>query len=211
MNIHIFYNTLNACFRKRRMKKFINELGVKENDSILDVGGTPYNWDIIKINNKKRITLLNLQVQENVNKEDDYIFVIGDAKKLDYKDDSFDIAFSNSVIEHLYNYDNHKKFAHEIRRVGKKLWVQTPNKFFFIEPHLMGVFIHYFNKRLQEKMIRFLTIWGLVTKPSRTEIKRFLNEVRLLNYQEFRSLFPDCEIYKEKFMGFTKSFIAVRK
>jgi len=211
MDIHKFYNSLNTYFRKRRMKKFINKLDVKETDTILDVGGTPYNWNIIKINNKNRITLFNLKGPKNVNEGNDYIFAIGDGKKLDYKDGSFDIAFSNSVIEHLSNYDSQKKFADEIRRVGKKLWVQTPDKYFFLEPHLLGIFVHYFSKRLQEKMIRFLTIWGLVTKPSMKEIKKFLDEVRLLNYQEFRNLFPDCEIYKEKFLGFTKSFIAVRK
>jgi len=60
-------------------------------------------------------------------------------------------------------------------------------------------------------VIRYITLWGLITRPSEKKIGDLLNEVRLLSYKEFKDLFPDCKIYKEKFMGFTKSFIAVRK
>jgi len=42
-------------------------------------------------------------------------------------------------------------------------------------------------------------------------VEDFLNEVRLLKYREMQELFPDCEIYCEKAMGITKSYIAIRK
>ena len=62
---------------------------------------------------------------------------MGDATDLSpFKDKSFDIVHSNSVIEHLYNFENQKKMASEIMRVGQKHIVQTPNKYFFLEPHL---------------------------------------------------------------------------
>ncbi len=38
-----------------------------------------------------------------------------------------------------------------------------------------------------------------------------VDEIRLLTFKEMKSLFPDCEIIKERFLFFTKSYIAVRK
>jgi len=193
------------------MEKFIKEFDVEENDTILDVGGTPYNWNIINVKNKNRVTLLNLNIPKGIKDKNGFNFVVGDGRNIKYEDNFFDIVFSNSLIEHLFNYDNQKIFAKEIGRVSKKLWVQTPNKYFFIEPHLLGIFIHWFSKKIQKKVIRYFTLWGLIVKPSKKRIEDFLNEVRLLSYKEFKDLFPDCKIYKEKFMGFSKSFIAIRK
>jgi len=50
-----------------------------------------------------------------------------------------------------------------------------------------------------------------MTKPTPAQVEGFLNEVRLLKYKEMQALFPDCEIYREKVMGITKSYIAIRK
>jgi hypothetical protein len=37
-----------------------------------------------------------------------------------------------------------------------------------------------------------------------------LGELHLLDGATFRDLFPDCEIRRERFLGFTKAFVAVR-
>jgi hypothetical protein len=36
------------------------------------------------------------------------------------------------------------------------------------------------------------------------------NHVHLLSEKEFRALFPDCAILRERFLGITKSFVAIR-
>ena len=53
----------------------------------------------------------------------------------------YDVVHSNSVIEHLYNFENQKKMASEIMRVGKKYIVQTPNKYFFSNPTTCFLFL----------------------------------------------------------------------
>jgi hypothetical protein len=37
-----------------------------------------------------------------------------------------------------------------------------------------------------------------------------LNEIRLLNKKDVKRLFPDAEIWQERFLGLTKSLIAAK-
>jgi hypothetical protein len=120
-------------------------------------------------------------------------------------------VFSNSVIEHLSSFDRQMAFACEARRVGRKLWIQTPAKEFFVEPHLLAPFVHFLPVSLQRRVIRRFTVWGIMTKPSPAQVEAFLQEVRLLSFAEMQQLFPDCEIRREVAFGFTKSYVAVRQ
>lgn len=211
MDIQKLYGVILPFFRRRRMAHFAKIFCPNANTQILDIGGYSSNWNLIGCRSK--ITLLNLDFESTHTSlaPPNFSFVKGDGTNLFYPDNSFDIVYSNSVIEHLYSYDKQLKFANEARRVSKNLWIQTPAKFFFVEPHLITPFIHFFPKQLQKRLIKNFSIWGLVTRPSQEQVDNFLNEVRLLTYKEMKDLFPDCEIYKEKFLFFTKSYIAIRK
>jgi hypothetical protein len=138
-------------------------------------------------------------------------FARGDGRHLESVSDlAYDIAFSNSVIEHVGHKEDREAFATEVRRVGKSYYVQTPSSTFPIEPHLLSPFVHWLPRRVQEKVIRHWTIWGLVAKPTPADIERFLDGTELLSFREFKALFPDAEIIRERFLGMTKSYIAVR-
>ncbi len=209
MNIHSVYLLFQKYFRKKRMEQFVRIFNVNNNTRILDIGGTPLNW--LFISKKPRISMLNVDIPPNFRQlPENLSYVKGNGLNLPYKN-NFDIAYSNSVIEHLYTFENQKKFAQEISRISRNIYVQTPNRHFFVEPHLITPFIHYLPKRLQRHLLRNFTIWGIITGPPREEINRFLKEVRLLTYSELRILFPDCNIIKERFCFLTKSFIIIRK
>jgi len=177
----------------------------------LDVGGNPWFWNDLEVSPK--ITLLNPDMLSDdlVKKFSQFNFVAADGCNMPYPDKSFDVGFSNSAIEHVGTYERQKAFATELRRVGRTLWVQTPAREFPVEPHLMAPFFQYFPRWLQRKTLRYFTIYGLITKPTPAQVEDFLNEVRLLKHHEMQELFPDCEIYREKVMGITKSYIAIRK
>ena len=70
--------------------------------------------------------------------------------------------------------------------------------------------IHHLYHFLQKRLLRNFTIWGLVTRPTAEQCDNFLREIRLLDEQELKRLFPDAEIWHERVLGFTKSLIAVR-
>jgi SAM-dependent methyltransferase len=188
------------------MERFLKMMSPKANATILDVGGYPSTWESIPID--AQITTLNIHPTEPmppVNRT-----IVGDGCNLPYGDKTFDIVFSNSVIEHLGSFERQVAFANEASRVGKALWIQTPARGFFIEPHLLAPFVHYLPKRVQKRLLRHFTLWGILGKPTPADVDAFLSEVRLLSKSELRKLFPDCQILHERFAGLTKSFVAIR-
>lgn len=196
-------------FRRKRMQRFENVLHIVDGLHIIDVGGTQYNWQFIK--HRCRIVVINLsKPAEWDNRVKDISFEQGDGTKMKYDSKAFDIVYSNSVIEHLGTWEQQRAFANECSRVGKELWIQTPAKCFPVEPHLITPFIHWFPLGLQARLMRNFTLWGIITRPTRQFIDGFLKERRLLTYREMMHLFPDCQILKEKFLGLTKSYIAVK-
>jgi SAM-dependent methyltransferase len=187
------------------MYHFERSFKVKDGTKILDVGGTSYNWSFLK--NEPSLIFVNLMAPSN---EDNVLtWIIADGRCLPFCEDAFDIVYSNSVIEHLGNIKNQYAFAQEIKRVGRRYYVQTPNRWFFVEPHLITPFIHFLPKTMQNLLLRNFTIWGIITRPTPQQCNDLLSELRLLDEKEFRRLFPDAEIWFEHFLGLTKSLIAV--
>jgi hypothetical protein len=190
------------------MNRFVETFRPTAETTVIDVGGTPYNWE--QIGARFPITLLNTEPLEAGELGAHYTLLQGSGMQLNFTDGSFDIAFSNSVIEHVGPPDAQRAFAEELRRVGRQLWVQTPARSFFFEPHLLAPFIHFLPLSWQRRLVRNFTLWGWITRPSQASVDRMLGELRLLDFATFRALFPDCEIRRERFMGVTKAFVAVR-
>jgi Methyltransferase domain len=195
--------SLAAYFRRRRFLGFDQLLeGV---NTIIDFGGTPAIW--LSVGSRK-VTLLNIDEQEV---PPDFIVVKGDARKTEFTDQSFDLAFSNSTIEHVGGWEDQQAFARELSRVGKYLYCQTPARRFFFEPHYFTPFINWFPFLLKRYwFVRYFTYYGLRWKPSPEQVKDFQSHLRLLTYSEMCDLFAGCEVKRERFLGMTKAYIAVR-
>lgn len=209
MNIHTLYRPFLRFFRSRRTRLFHELMRPAAGGRILDVGG--YHWFWTGMECRNPITCLNTELPNPAEPVPaQFRYVRGDGRHLPYNDGDYDIVFSNSVIEHLGSYEDQRRFASEIRRVGRRYWVQTPNRWFPIEPHLLTPVIHYLPRSVQRRLIGRFTVWGLVTRPTRAQVDAFLSEVRLLTEREMEELFPDARILSERFLGLRKSFIAVK-
>jgi len=206
MNIHTFYRPFLRYFRGKRMAEFYRLFGITSETKVLDVGGTIATWQLSGF--RPKVTLLNLTASRFDGR--DMRCVVGDGQRLPFKDGAFDVAFSNSVIEHLGDWNKQQQLAREIVRVARYYYVQTPNRRFFVEPHLITPFIHFFPRNWQRRMLRNCTTWGLVMRPTPQQCDQFLDEVRLLSEAEMELLFADAKILREKVAGMTKSIIAVR-
>lgn len=198
-------------FRRKRMRRFEETFAIGANTKVLDVGGTPLNWTLARV--RPRLTIVNMpRAKENAGDPADW--VSADGRMLPFPDQSFDVVFSNSVIEHVGDSASQRQFAAEIARVGRGYWVQTPNRRFPIEPHLLMPFVHYLPGRWQAAIVRRFTIWELLAKPGREEkdfyIEHYLRDVRLLEEDDLRGMFPGARLLRERFLGMTKSLIAVK-
>jgi len=137
--------------------------------------------------------------------------LIGDGCALNCADREYDITYSNSVIEHLGSWERQLAFASEIRRVGGRLWVQTPARECPIEPHFLALFVHWLPVNLRKFVVQYASIWGWTTKANHQQASEMVNEIRLLSRREFGACFPDCIIITERMFGvIPKSYIAVR-
>jgi hypothetical protein len=157
------------------------------------------------------ITIINLdECQAEAVKAAGFKFQVVDGRTLPYADQSFDLVVSNSVIEHVGNWADQQRFAIEMQRVGRRLYLQTPNKWFPVEPHLIALFLHWLPNGLQIALVRWFSVWGWVTKPDRARIAEFVNGTRLLSRSELEQLFPGCRIEKESVLGLAKSYIVLK-
>ncbi len=198
-------------FRRRRMRRFEKTFAIGANTRVLDVGGTPLNWTLARV--RPRLTIVNMpRARENAGDSADW--VSADGRMLPFPDRSFDVVFSNSVIEHVGDSASQRQFAAEIARVGRGYWVQTPNRRFPVEPHLLMPFVHYLPWRWQAAIVRRFTIWELLTRTGGEEkefyIEHYLRDVRLLDEDDLRGMFPGARLIRERFLGLTKSLIVVR-
>jgi hypothetical protein len=208
---HRLFQAISPRFRARRMRRFLDVLAPTPDATILDVGGNYGTW--IGTALRCRITLLNIHKipPQTLPAGLQIETVIGDGCDLQFADRTFDIVFSNSVIEHVGSFERQRTFARECCRVGRQLWIQTPARSFPIEPHFVAPFIHFLPHSAQLRLARRFTLWGLLARPSPAQIDALLRELRLLTYPEMRELFPDSEIIREKMFGLTKSYIAIQR
>ena len=174
---------------------------------ILDIGGTEDYWNSMGLNlgNNIEIVLLNLYKIEV--KGAGFSSIKGDACNLEgMSDNSFDLVFSNSVIEHLFSIENQQKMANEVMRVGKNYYIQTPNKFFPIEPHWVFPFFQFLPFGLKVFLTQNFRLGHIPKAKSKQEAIDLVNEVNLLSKKELENLFSESKLYIEKFMGFHKSY-----
>jgi len=197
-------------FRSDRMRLFEETFEITPQTRILDVGGSPLIWEFCRV--RPRLTILNFPSALNRGPMRDDL-VAADGRLLPFKDKVFDIVFSNSVIEHVGPRGDQQHFADEIRRVGRSYWVQTPNRFFPVELHLMLPFVHFLPKPIQQAIVTRFTLWQHMVEPSEAErqsyINHFLYELNLLDRGTLQSLFPGATILTERIAGLAKSLVAV--
>ena len=211
-------NGIAHKFRMKRMlffekcfeETFREQLKTNTPITVLDVGGTWNFWETMnfKYFTQCTITLLNLNEYKIPEKFKNIKSVIGDATDLSkYSEKQFDLVFSNSVIEHVGKEQAQKKMADELLRVGKHLYVQTPNKNFPIEPHFIFPLFQFLPLKLKIFLLTHFALgWYANKVSSKDEAKKIAESVDLLDLKRLRKFFPNAKIQKEKIFPFTKSF-----
>jgi len=207
-------NSTASQYRRERFRRFAGMIEqCPPPVNILDLGGTAAFWeahrDMVKV--EVRVTLLN-QVFETRSTLDWITHVEGDGRWMTmFADESFDLCFSNSVIEHVGTLYDQVYMAREIRRVARGYFVQTPNKWFPLEPHFLVPFWQFFPSWLRARLLMKRDLGYVGQVQDYLLAKATVESIRLLTAHEMRWLFPNGEIYREKVGPLTKSLVAWRK
>jgi hypothetical protein len=123
--------------------------------------------------------------------------VVFDGCALPFSDKSFDIVYSNAVLEHLPSHAHVDRFAAEVQRVGKGWFVTTPNLWYPIEPHYHLPFVQFLPEESQRRLVKAL---GKVP----------YDHLRLLTRQEMRGLFTEGEVIASRVTFYPETIIAYR-
>jgi len=204
-------HSLATRMRRQRFQLFLSLLQTIEGHvDILDIGGTQQFWDLMLGDDSPdiRVTLLNIDHQKVSSKR--FISARGDARSMpEFASNSFDVVFSNSVIEHVGTYENQRQMANEIRRVGRSFFVQTPNKRFPLEPHFLFPWFQYLPVATRAWLVSRFDVGWYKRIPDARAARAEVESIELLTKKRFAALFPGARIHEEKVAGLTKSFVAI--
>ena len=195
---------VGESFRERRMEFFLRlSAEISRPVTLLDVGGTCAFWRD-RVPEGFQLTILNVFDQDPVS---NVRVVTGDACDLgSFSDKSFDIVFSNSVLGHVGGWDRQMKMAREIRRVGRKYFVQTPNQRFPLDWRTLVPFFHWLPPTTQAWFLQRCRIGRYERVSDPQEALHLASRVRNVTRKEIRLLFPEGAIVSERALGLTKSF-----
>ena len=203
-------DSLASRMRRRRTAWFTDLVGALPRPvTILDVGGTQAFWEASGLAGDPdyRITLLNRTPQPVAHAN--MVSATGDARDLrGYDDDAFDVVFSNSVIEHVGTAADQRAMADQVRRVGARFFVQTPNRWFPVEPHFLFPLFQFLPREVRIALVRRFPLGWNPRAGDRACAEAMVDEIRLLGEAELRSLFPGAAIRREKLLLLTKSLVA---
>jgi SAM-dependent methyltransferase len=182
-------DSISLRSRGRKLRLFLEELRPTADTTVLDVGADElgfgegdgcatmnffeelYPWP-------ERITALGLHDGAGFRATYPHIpYVQGDACALPFEDGAFDIVFSNAVIEHVGGRDRQRQLVSEAIRVGRRLFITTPNRRFPVEVHTRLPLVHWLPDALSH---RAYDLTG----------REIGAEVDLLTRRSFAQLFP---------------------
>ena len=202
-------DSLAARLRRKRFAFFVSLLeAVPGEIRILDVGGTADFWRVMGFEaSRVQVTLMNRSAPETGSGS--MRSIVGDARDMrGLGNQEFDVVFSNSVIEHVGGFAEQAAMASEVRRVGKRYFVQTPNRFFPIEPHFLVPGFQFLPLRVRARLHASRDLGWWKKAASYDAAMAEVSTIRLLSERDVRRLFPQAQVFKERFWGLTKSFVA---
>lgn len=205
----MFLSRIEANARRRRYQRFCQLIPPKRPVRILDVGGTRAYWSTVGLGQlgECEIVLYNIAAAEDPGPP--FVIEHGNACDLSrFADRSFDVAFSNSVIEFVGDADDQRRMICEMRRVASIVVLQTPNASFPVDWQTLVPFFHWLPPRWRAWCHRRFRVGRVKRVPDGATADYVARRVRALTRADIESLFPGCTIECERVMGLVKSIVA---
>jgi len=178
---------LGIAARQKMVELFFKTFPPTESLTVLDLGVTSENDPTANFLEKLYPNLNNLTcagVQDSSWLEKEYpgikFIKIEQGKALPFKNQEFDVVYSNAVIEHVGSRRDQAAFIAEALRVGKAFFITTPNRWFPVETHTHIPLLHYLPQDV------FRSILRLIGESFYSDEKN----LNLLSRQDLRKTFP---------------------
>jgi hypothetical protein len=209
--------SLGARTRARRWDLLAELFQDLESYRVLDLGGTAGSWLRAPVR-PAAVTLLNLYGGElTVGQEGEALpnwldIVEGDAcdPPSAIRETDFDLVFSNSLIEHVGGPTRRQMLARFVREAAPRYWIQTPYRYFPVEPHWIFPGFQFLPLTARATLSRTWPLMHTRARGWEDSVSTAL-QVELIGLTELKYLFPDATLHKEWFGGLIKSVIAVRR
>ena len=213
MNFNSIIYKVSRNNRKKKYQLFFQELNPSETDTILDVGFTNVEYLVAanflerNYSHLRNITALGID-GDDIFKQNypEVKTVLYDGRIFPFDDKTFDIGWSNAVLEHVGNEEMQILFLKELSRTCKHLYFTTPNKFFPFELHTHLPLLHWLPKKMFDKLLTIFSYKTWATGDS----------LHLLSYCKLKKLLAKAgienyKIHRNRFFGFTMDFSIVVK
>lgn len=203
-------------FRRRRFETVLRliDSAIAETGRcrILDIGGEARYWrgvdDLLQAR-PVTVDLVNLEAEPVSDSR--FTSHAGDGCDLSqFEAGRFDLVHSNSVIEHVGDWPRQMAFASEVRRLAPRYYVQAPCFWFPIEPHYRAPLFHFLPRPIRAQLLYRFKLGFSDGKGDYSQAMLNAEDARLPDAAQFRALFPDARLEKERWLGFTKSLMAVK-
>ena len=195
--------------RKKMFDIFAVKMDFDQNSSVLDVGVTSdaqfneSNYFEQFYPYKDKIVCVGTEDGSHLEKKYPGLKFssVRPGERLPFLNQSFDIVFSNAVIEHVGNKQNQQFFIGELLRVSKHFFITTPNRWFPVELHTSLPLLHWLPKEAYRKLL------------SRLGLNYWAKEenLNLLDKRGFFEVFPQnttVEITSIRTFGLRSNLIA---
>jgi ubiquinone/menaquinone biosynthesis C-methylase UbiE len=113
-----FYDLFIALFRRRIPAKIVSRLKPGQGDVVLDIGGgTGYNSARVGSTCRRVVVIdISFKMLKKAEKYPQLLLVLGDARMLPFKDQTFDVVIAVDSLHHVSDYPGVLK---EVRRIGR--------------------------------------------------------------------------------------------
>jgi hypothetical protein len=176
---------------------------------VIDLGGVTRVWSQAPVQ-PREVTVLNTFPQEE--RADFIRTVVGDAcdPPPSVRGQRWDLVYCNSVIEHVGGHWRRTALADSVHTLGDHHWVQTPYRFFPLEPHWLFPGLQFLPARARANVTLRWPLGAYRRVHERDQAVRWSLDTELLSRTEMQHYFPDSDIVSERIGPLVKSLISVR-
>lgn len=212
MSVTSLFQRLSQRSRSLKMALLEQHLPLRGDEKVLDIGSqvdAQSRQILERVADKRNVTAINLLGDWLAEIRAAYPGIHAmraDACQLPFADKSFDLVYSNAVIEHVGDLRAQQRMADEVRRVGKRWFITTPNRWFPFEFHVRMPLISWLPPRLMHKAA---SAWGYNHVRNRYCRGNDYSDTQLITARQLQRMFPDSRILKPRVTIWPETLIAV--